>query len=769
MKVKRMVSVVLVFILVISCLIISTDSKSFGSNNNNPRGETIDIKVTKEWQPPWAVDLIRQYRDPNFANSCTIKLIANGQDTGEQITLNDSNATGYWVWESEFKDVDKYDANGDLINYSVEELETPTSYFYVSDVTGSPEDGFVITNYINEGYYMVESPLSIYKAWEDNNNEDGIRPDHITLHITYYPGANHSFGDDPLVLSANNGWGHTVYISEQIGSVIGCPFQKILIEEEPVEGYKTEIVYDLPDGTYPELGSRTLITNVRVITINGKKIWQDGDNQDGKRPESITVRLMNGDTEVASNEVTAADGWSWSFTDVPKYKNGNEINYTIKEDAVAEYTSTINGYDITNTYVPETIDISGQKTWNDNNNQDGKRPDSITVRLMNGDVEVASKEVTAADGWSWSFNDVPKYQNGSEINYTIKEDVVEEYTTEINGYDITNTYVPETITIHGQKTWDDNNNQDGKRPSSIIIRLMSGATELVSKEVTAADGWSWSFIDLAKYKDGKLIEYTLREDKVPNYLTTVDGYNLINTIMKPETITVEATKEWKGGPKADHIAVKLHLYRETQSTPKEFVNVNPIVSGKGPFHYTWQNLEKENAKGEEYIYSIEEDGVIDDKVVINSNAYLVSQKGNTITNTYLPEKTAIKVTKVWDDSDNKNGSRPDSIMVRLMADGVEVATKELQQSDGWKVEFADLVKEKDGKDIVYTVTEDKVDHYTTTISGNAKDGFIVTNKENKAALPATGYDNTLRLFTMLLGISLLLFGSIFIVNDNMAR
>ncbi len=525
--------------------LVVSDFYLFGNDNSYDLGlikdEKIDIKVTKVWQPAWAVDLIRQYRDPNFANSCTIKLIANGQDTGKSITLDSSNETGYFVWQGQFEDIAKFDDNGDLITYTVEEEQHDC---YSSYVSGSAEKGFIVTNEINEGCYTVESPLSIYKRWEDNNNEDGKRPDSITLHVTYNPGADHLFGDQ-IILNADNGWGRTVYINEQIGNVIGNPFQSITIEEEPVEGYKTEIAYDLPNGSWPELGSLTQITNVRVIDIVGQKTWNDSDNQDGKRPDSITIRLMNGTKQVASQVVTAADGWSWKFTDLPKYANGKAIDYTIKEDAVADYSTEIDGYDVINTYIPETIDIKGSKTWADDNDQDGKRPDSITIRLMNGTEEVASQVVTAEDGWSWKFSDLPKYANGKAIDYTIKEDAVADYSTKINGYDVTNTYTPEKTTVAVEKKW------VGEATSSAAIQLFADGTKLDEVVLSSANNWQHTFANLDRYKAGKAIIYTIAETEIAGYSVAIsgdatNGFVVTNTKQKDDTVA-PTSKTYKLG------------------------------------------------------------------------------------------------------------------------------------------------------------------------------------------------------------------------------
>ena len=182
-----------------------------------------------------------------------------------------------------------------------------------------------------------------------------------------------------------------------------------------------------------------------------------------REPSSITVRLFADGTEVTSKIVTANDNWSWSFTGLDKYNSGTEIVYTISEDTVADYTTVVDGYNITNTHTPEKISISGSKTWDDADNQDGKRPESITVRLFADGTEVTSKTVTANDNWSWSFTGLDKYNSGTEIVYTISEDTVADYTTVVDGYNITNTHTPEKISISGSKTWDDADNQDGKR------------------------------------------------------------------------------------------------------------------------------------------------------------------------------------------------------------------------------------------------------------------------------------------------------------------
>lgn len=82
----------------------------------------------------------------------------------------------------------------------------------------------------------------------------------------------------------------------------------------------------------------------------------------------------------------------------------------------------------------------------------------------------------------------------------------------------------------------------------------------------------------------------------------------------------------------------------------------------------------------------------------------------------------IPVEKVWEDSNNAGGKRPDYITIRLYADGKQVDTKTVTAKDDWKGSFTNLPKYADGKEITYTITEDTVPGYTPEV-----DGYNVTN------------------------------------------
>ena len=69
----------------------------------------------------------------------------------------------------------------------------------------------------------------------------------------------------------------------------------------------------------------------------------DFDDQYNNRPDSITVTLTGEVKELDYSftetiEVTAANGWKYTFDNLDKYYKGYLIQYTIEETAVAEHS-----------------------------------------------------------------------------------------------------------------------------------------------------------------------------------------------------------------------------------------------------------------------------------------------------------------------------------------------------------------------------------------------------------------------------------------------
>ena len=186
-----------------------------------------------------------------------------------------------------------------------------------------------------------------------------------------------------------------------------------------------------------------------TTTVRGTKIWRDNSDSKGLRPDSIEVILYaDGEpTDEVPTWTKDGDTWRYVFNNLPYAdENGRRIVYTVVETPVPEYTTSYDGTTITNTLNQQYVSISGHKTWNDNDNAAGLRPDSIRVRLMRDGVVVEEIVVTEADGWSYTFTNVPTSdpETGIDYVYTIGEAAVSGYYTITDGMNLVNTLLPVT-------------------------------------------------------------------------------------------------------------------------------------------------------------------------------------------------------------------------------------------------------------------------------------------------------------------------------------
>ena len=453
---------------------------------------------------------------------------------------------------------------------------------------------------------------------------------------------------------------------------------------------------------------------------------------------------MVGDKEIDEATLTEVDGWTYTFSELPKYADGKEINYTVTEDEVSEYTTQItgsidSGYTVTNTHVTEVTSVSVTKSWNDADDQDGKRPTSITIRLLANGKEVKHKEITAEDGWKYTFDNIPKNAGGSAITYTITEDTTGVITgtdgpgtysqaitgTMKDGFKITNTHTPELITVSGKKAWVDSENNDNLRPNEIIVNLLANETKIKSTTVTAGENgkWEYSFTGLPKYEGGKEIDYTVDEEKVPGYELSHDENNryiLVNTHnLNQKEITVN--KVWDDDDNIDGLRpseIQVQLIGKVGDkvvVEKEPETIKADQDGK--WTYTWTEL-NEFYQGSEIVYSVKE--VTDVKEY--SVAYTNEDNIYTITNTHKHVTIDVVGTKTWDDADDNDGLRPEEITINLLANGEKIDKRTVSEADDWTYSFTGLPKYTDGKENEYTIEEVSVEGYTSVL-----DNYDITN------------------------------------------
>ena len=630
----------------------------------------ISVKATKQWVGP-------------IGSAVTVHLYADDVDTGKTVTLNAANN-----WEDSFANLRKYKPGTTTeIKYTVKEDAIAN---YNGVVSGDMATGFTITNTNTE-----KTTIKVTKAWV------GTPAASVTIKLLA-----DGTEKEIVTLTATDNWTHTFTNLDKYAN----DGHEIVytVDETPVAGYAKDI-----SGT-AATGFTIKNTNTATINIPVTKTWV------GTAGTSATIKLLADGAEKETVTLTAADNWTHTFSNLPKFDatDGHEIVYTVDEVDVPNYTKGISGtaatgFTVTNT-ITGKVSVPVTKVWV------GPQASSAKVTLFADGVEKDSVTLNAANGWAHTFTNLDKYNNGTEIVYTVTEDPIANYDSVVtgnaaNGFTVTNTNTEKTA-VDVTKTW------VGTPAASVTIKLFADGIEKETVTLTAADNWTHTFANLDKYAaDGHEIVYTVDETPVTDYTKAIsgdaaNGFTITNTITGKVNIPV--TKVWVG-PEAS--SAKVTLYAD--GVEKDSVTLNAANN----WVHVFANLDKYN-NGTEIVYTITEEPISNYDSAITGDV----ATGFTVTNTNT-EKVAVDVTKNW------VGPATDSVTIKLLADGVEVESAVLTATDNWMHTFSNLPKyAADGHEIVYTVDEYDVPSYVKAIEGTSTTGFTVTNTiTGKVDIPVT--------------------------------
>ena len=674
------------------------------TNRYDVNAVTTTASVEKVWVDDNNQDGIRPV-------NLTVTLLQNGSDY-QTVTLSDANN-----WTETVNNLPKYDLTGKPYTYSWAE---PSVTGYSSVATTSGNDATFTNTHASD-----QISVSIQKNWEDKNNKLSTRP--ATLQVTL--NADGVKYDDYTLDEAGN-W------TTSVGPL-------------PKYNNGTEIVYtweeDLQTAGYTMTGmakdttdpNKTIITNTydmntEKIDVSVTKVWEDFSNVAGKRPSSLTVTLSNG-TDVVLNE---ANNWTETVSNLPKYdSNGDPINYTWTETLPSGYkeesnttsgtvTTIVNSYDITLEKTTSTV----KKVWKDNNDQDGKRPVSITVHLKQNGTSILDEVLDASNNWTATAADLQKFDsNGVAYTYTWEEDAVTDYNgtlSTLNGVTtITNTHEAEKTTLRVQKTWDHKTNPSASQPTEVTVELYANNALKATRKLNASNSWSEEVTDLPVYENGSAITYEWREVAVANYLTTYSTSGNITTIKNTydnstEKTEVSVTKVWDDANNQDGkrpASVTVYLKQNTVTLGDPFV-----LNDANNWTATKSSLPKYDGDGNLYDYTWEEAAVAD-----YTASYSKSGTTTTITNKHNVETTKAIVTKNWDDNNNAARKRPSSIVMTLVNDTTKTVT--LNDANNWTQQIDGLPMYKDGQKITYTWTEGSMpEGYQKTGESVSADGLTTT-------------------------------------------
>ena len=318
-----------------------------------------DFSVKTTYEEDKACDVtVRKVWDESYTGekpeNIVIYLYANGIPR-YGVYLNEA-----MNWEYTFKVLDKYDSNGNEITYSAMDMTSGS----IGQVETTVKDAkiknlhFQIINddLKNESWYIEIRDTAIAGAELLNSTNDwsfdiiGLSEDASEDDFTYYYMYNNPHVNvvDYKVKELNPS---KLYVSKISSS------QEHVNPLMPTQDQVKDKRYCYLDKDVNDLKTNFTISNkLETVNITVKKIWNDKNDKDGKRPGKITVHLLANGVVVKTVTISGSE-WTYTFTNLPKYDNGSLIKYSVNEESVEGYNSSIsssnNTFTITNTHIPE--------------------------------------------------------------------------------------------------------------------------------------------------------------------------------------------------------------------------------------------------------------------------------------------------------------------------------------------------------------------------------------------------------------------------------
>jgi len=374
------------------------------------------------------------------------------------------------------------------------------------------------------------------------------------------------------------------------------------------EGYTTNIV---------EKGGLYEITNTHIpeiVTAKVEKLWIDENNLDGVRPEEVEVVLLkNGKATEQSLILSEKNNWKGEIENLPKYEEGEKIQYNfVLKESISEYTTTYeqneNITKITNVHKIPKVNLTVEKVWNDKNNADGIRPQTVEIGFYVDGIQQQVLELNELNDWTITMSNLRQFINNKPVTYEFVELTnLDGYTTETivkdNKTIITNTHIPETTIAKVEKVWIDNNNSDGLRPEEVeVVLIKNGKATEQSLILSEKNNWQGEIENLIKKENGKEIQYSfVLKENIPEYSTTYEqNENLTKITSVHDSMKTEASvkKVWEDNNSSKRPeSIIVILCKDGKATEKQV-----LLSEKNNWQATISDLLKYE-KGKEIEYS----------------------------------------------------------------------------------------------------------------------------------------------------------------------
>lgn len=557
--------------------------------------DVVTVKVNKEWEDEEHVD-----KRPD-----KIKFVLTSKVGNEEAEYVDEEVREVITEDNfEFAELPKYNENGDVISYNVNEVEVEDNdlFFYESEKEVIGENNFQFTNTFRVPTGEEnEQDITITKVWDDNDDKAQKRPENVVLTLN---GNNYTLNaNNDEDKSTKNEWTLTIpnqAIYDNNGNEITYTV------EEKTENIPTNYkVKDVNNNTLTVTNEFKVNEEKTDLTL--VKEWHDNDNKE--RPSKVIFAITGTSTTgktTEHQEVTAKDGWTKTLK-VNKYDEyNNPITYSVEE------------VNVENGYVSSTPSKGNNNTW------------TVTNTLPSMTVDKKVSEIIKANG------DVVTPDDENSTIAVAKDDIIK-YTIKVTN----NTDIPLTDVVVTDSDLPITSDKDGKYPikDGIVIKLDEqlvkgqSATKDVYYTVTDDNFLNDKQITNTVNAEGKYTingkEYTVEADDSETVsVEQVPGIS----IKKSQDITDNVPKNPGYVGEGDKIEYTITV-KNTGNTDLTNVVINDEMTGNsGKLNIEKSklnigNLEKEGIRVITATYTVTKDDISSDKNNKIANTATVTADG----------------------------------------------------------------------------------------------------------------------------------------------
>ena len=484
----------------------------------NPTGLTVTRKVLKTWKND----------DPaTRPDHVSVTLLENG------VPYETVDLTAADSWRHTWNNLKSSST------WQIVENPVPANYNVTVEKEGIT---FLVTNTSNLTPPPPEPPKTsrtVEKKWENDSGKP--RPGVINVALL-----KDGTEIGAATLSVVNDWKYT-WTDLEIG-----PAYRI-VEKTELPSYATTSVTN---------GTVTTLTNTWIkpddpsdpipttVSRTVKKEWVGDVPAD--RPAGIQVALLKNGAVQDTVTLTEAGGWEYTWTGLDATASWEVREQTILEHYESSAYYADGKFIITNTLkdpihppVPKTP-LTVKKSWEDES--PSKRPSSVSVSLLKDGAVEDTVTLSSANAWQYTWTELDADKNWSvkenEIPYNYTASVVQNGTifTIVNSYHTPPTphpdptpvtpFVPTTVSRTVTKSWV--GDSADRRPSSISVSLLMDGSTYATAELSASNGWSYTWNDLAATATWEIRELSVPTDYIATSAFSASTFNLTNTLKKEE-------------------------------------------------------------------------------------------------------------------------------------------------------------------------------------------------------------------------------------------